>query len=87
VIKRVQSSAGVKKVVDNMNIGPVVLDTDFVLKQKVDSILTSEPMVRSRVKAGVVQLSGEIKRNDADKILKNINQLPVSRIENALMIK
>src|SRR4051812_46178088 len=41
VEKKVHSSPGVKKVVNQIQVGPVVLDNDFVLKQKLDSVLAS----------------------------------------------
>jgi hyperosmotically inducible protein len=87
VVARVQSSPGVKKVIDGIIIGPVTLDSDFVLKQKVDSVLASQATVQSQVKGGVVRLSGEVKKSDAEKLLKDIDRLPVSRIENGLTLK
>jgi hyperosmotically inducible periplasmic protein len=82
MIKRVLSTSGVKNVVDRVAIGPVVLDQDFVLKQKVDSVLSRYAGAASSVKNGVVYLSGDVKKAEAEKLLQSLNKLPLGSIVN-----
>lgn len=87
MIKQVKSSPGVKEVIDHIIIAPVVLDNDFVLKQKVDSVLAKYANVQSQVKGGVAILTGTIKQNELDKLMKAMNGLPVNGIDNQLTVQ
>jgi osmotically-inducible protein OsmY len=87
LIKRLQSTGGVKNVVDNITIGPVVLNNDFVLKQKVDSVLSSYASVESTVQKGVVTLNGSAKKDEANKVVQSLQQLPVVDVRNNLSIR
>lgn len=87
IVKRVQSIGGVKKLIDHISIGPVLLDSDFIVKRKVDSVLADYPQVEAQVKNGVVKLSGTIQKQNEEKLLKDIHHLPVAGIENGLAEK
>lgn len=54
--------------VDNISIGPVVLDNDFNLKQKADSVLSGYARVESTIKNGVVTLNSETKKEQAESL-------------------
>jgi len=87
LIKRLQSTGGVKKVVDSITISAVVLDNDFILKQKVDSVLAGYAGIQSTVKDGIVSLNGETKEEQKEKLFQSLNKLPVSGINNNLLVK
>ncbi len=82
--KTVKGIAGVRKVYNTIAIGPVILDEDFPLKQKVDSVLKKYNKAQAQVENGHVVLLGEVSQSDMPKILKSIGQLPVNMVENQL---
>ena len=84
LVKRIQATSGVKKVIDKTVIGPVILDRDFVLKQKVDSVLSRYAAVQSSVKNGVVFLAGDIKKDEFEQLLQTLNTLSITNIVNNL---
>lgn len=87
LVKSLQSSPGVKQVIDRIVVGPVLLDTDFVLKQKVDGVLAGYASVQSNVRNGIVQLSGTIPQRDQEKLVADISKLPPGGVVNALRVK
>src|SRR5947209_14049420 len=64
----VRDLAGVKEVIDNIVIAPVVIGTDRQLKQSVDSAMKEYPSVMASVRDSVVVLSGQGKDKDISKI-------------------
>lgn len=64
-----------------------MLDNDFVLKQKVDSVLAGYADVQLNVKNGVAILSGTIEKNKAGKLMQALHQLPLNSIVNNVAIK
>lgn len=80
LINNLKSTGGVKKVVDNIIVGPVVLDRDFILKQKVDSVLAGYASIEAT-------LEGEAKKEQGEKLFHSLNKLPLSGIINNLVVK
>jgi len=87
LVKRIQSTSGVKSVIDKTVIGSVVLDHDFVLKQKIDSVLCRYAAVESSVKNGVVVLTGNLKKDQSEQLLQSLNRLSIKNIVNNLSSK
>jgi hyperosmotically inducible protein len=87
LINSLKSTGGVKKVVDSIVVSPVVLDDDFILKQKVDSVLAGYATIETTVKNGVVTLDGELGKVQKEKLFQALNKLPLSGIVNNLLLK
>jgi len=87
LVKRIRSTSGVKSVIDKTVIGSVVLDHDFVLKQKIDSVLSRYATVESTVKNGVVVLTGDLKKDESEQLLQSLNRLSIKNIVNNLSSK
>jgi len=87
LVKRIRSTSGVKSVIDKTVIGSVVLDYDFVLKQKIDSVLSRYASVESSVKNGVVVLTGDLKKDESEQLLQSLNRLSIKNIVNNLSSK
>jgi hypothetical protein len=87
VEKRVKSSPGVKRTINNIAVAPVSLDNDFLLKQKMDSVLAGYASVQGEVKNNTVWLEGSIKHREMDKLLKSLSALPLSGIANNLVVE
>jgi len=82
-IKRI---AGVKQVNNMVAIAPVVLDHDFPLKQSVDSVLMKYSKAQAHVEEGHVVILGKASKEEADKLLKALDKLPISSVDNQLVI-
>jgi hypothetical protein len=82
----VQKIAGVKKVVNNISLSPVLLDENFSLKQSVDSVLKDYNLVTAQLQNKQVVLTGQAGEKEAQELTKSLQQLPVSGIENRLSI-
>jgi hypothetical protein len=80
----VKGIAGVKDVTNNIAIGAIVLDTDFSLKQKVDSVLKKYNKAQALVEDSNVVLLGEVSKEAVPKIMKAMDQLPVNMVDNQM---
>ena len=82
---------GVKSVVNNLTVAPppapVVITADDPLKVSVDATIKAYTGVNATVQAGVVTLTGEIKKADLQKLMMALNTLKPKKIENKLTIK
>lgn len=87
VENKVKGIYGVKDVVDNMVIAPVVIGTDYDLKQSVDSVLEKYAGAQAVVKDSIVTLEGTVKSQEAEKITAAVSTLKPRRIENKLSTK
>ncbi|MEX8548579.1 MAG: BON domain-containing protein [Mucilaginibacter sp.] len=74
----------VKGIVNHIEVAPVVLTTNFPLKQAADSVLKTYPTVRADVKGDTIVLEGKAKSQDAGKILAGLKPLHPQKIENQL---
>ena len=82
---------GVKSVVNNLTVAPppaapVVITADDPLKTSVDATIKTYPGVSATVQDGVVTLTGQIKRDDLQKLMVALNTLKPKKIENKLTI-
>ncbi len=77
----------VKGIINRIEIAPVVLNGDLVLKQAVDSVLKDFPLVEAEVKGNIITLQGKTEKKGADKILAGLNQLHPNKIDNQLKLQ
>lgn len=86
-----KSVKGVKSVINNAVIAtvqaPVEVSTDDALTTGVRDATKDHPTVTATVNAGVITLSGEIKRDQVSKLMQTLNTLNPVKIENNLTIK
>lgn len=85
-----KSAKGVKSVVNNATItavAPVQVSTDDALTTGVRDATKDHPTVTASVNAGVVTLTGDIKRDQLQKLIQTLNTLNPVKIENKLTIK
>jgi hypothetical protein len=87
VITTVKKIAGVKEIADSMVIQPVMLTADFSLKQSVDSVLKRYSLATAVVSNGTVLLQGKATGKDHQKITEALHQLPVSGIDNRMLLE
>jgi osmotically-inducible protein OsmY len=87
VCRKVKRLYGVKGVVNNLNIGAVVVGTDELLRQSVDSVLSNYAGVQAVVKDSIVELEGKLGSKESEKLLAAIEKLGPERVENKLIIK
>jgi hypothetical protein len=82
VVKQIKNIKVVKGVVDRINIAPVVLDNNLVLKSSVDSVLQTYPSVQADVTQTGVILNGTAPKKDVDKLMSAITKLDPGRVQN-----
>lgn len=74
----------VKGIINQIEVAPVTVKADFVLKQAVDSILASYPLAKAAVNGNTIVLEGKAEKKDMDKLLSGLNNLHPDKIENQL---
>lgn len=74
-------------VLDNIAIAPVVIGTDNLLKQSVDSTLKTYPGVRALVKDSIVQLQGYAETKDEQKLSTSIQELGPKQLQNQVVFR
>jgi len=89
-----KSVKGVKSVVNNCQVPPppppatpVTVNTDDALNKGVTDATKDYPTVKASVNDGVVTLTGDIKRDQLQKLMMSLNTLKPKKIENKLTIK
>jgi hypothetical protein len=78
---------GVKDVVNNIVVGPVVMGTDRGLKQGVDSVLKNYAGVQAIVQDSVVVLEGKLQNKDAPKLTSAIQTLQPKDLQFKLVMQ
>jgi len=78
---------GVKSVINNIVIAPVVIGTDHLLKQGVDSVLQKYPGVEAITKDSIVYLQGKVENTKLVEMKNAISSLKPKMIENRLAMK
>ncbi|MBE7170593.1 MAG: BON domain-containing protein [Williamsia sp.] len=78
---------GVKAVVNNITIAPVIIGTDQLLKQGIDSILKQYAAVEAITKDSLVLLKGKIEKDRTKELLAAVKQLQPKGIESDLSPK
>jgi Predicted periplasmic or secreted lipoprotein len=89
-----KSVKGVKSVVNNCVVPPppppptpVTVNTDDALTKGVMDATKDHPTVKASVNDGVITLTGDIKREELQKLMMSLNSLKPKKIENKLTIK
>jgi osmotically-inducible protein OsmY len=78
---------GVKGVINNISIAAVVVGTDELLKQSVDTVLQNYQGVQAIVSDSVAQLEGRVESKESQQLLASIEKMRPQRVENKLMVK
>ena len=83
---------GVQSVVNNLTVippppPPVTVNPDSALIQGVTDATKDFPTVKAAVDNGEITLTGSIKRSDLTKLMRTLNTLKPSKINNQLTIK
>jgi hypothetical protein len=87
VEKTAAAIAGVKQVVNQITIAPVVISSDRPLQQKVDSLLMAYPQAQGKVLDSVVTLQGQALERDVEKLQSGLKQLKIKGVDNQLSVQ
>ena len=82
----VKKIAGVSAVNNAITIGPVVINSDPLLKQSVDSVLKKYSQATAQLNNNNVILTGQVAKEEGHKIVEALQKLPVNSIDNRLTI-
>lgn len=74
----------IKGIINRIEVAPVTIKADFVLKQAVDSILTGYPLAKAAVNGNNILLEGKVPKKDMEKLLSGLNKLLPVKINNQL---
>lgn len=86
--KSVKDIDGVDKVVNNIQVAPVVVSGDETLRNGMQSVVSKYDGVQADVTGGVITLRGTIKnREDLQSLMQELSALRPQRIDNQLVIK
>lgn len=87
VLKDARNVPNVKSVIDDAitQAAPTVTPDDM-LKQKVDAILVSYPLVTASISDGMITLNGSIEREELPRLMKKMNEAQPRKVENLLKI-
>ena len=87
VLKDARNVPNVKSVIDDAitQAAPTVTPDDM-LKQKVDAILVSYPLVTASISDGMITLNGSIERVELPGLMKKMNEAQPRKVENLLKI-
>lgn len=87
VLKDARNVPNVKSVIDDAitQAAPTVTPDDM-LKQKVDAILVSYPLVTASISDGMITLNGSIEREELPGLMKKMNEAQPRKVENLLKI-
>jgi hypothetical protein len=75
VEETVKDIAGVKKVINNIELGPVLLNSDRTLKMAADSAIKNYAMARVTVSDSIITVKGNVSQKDVQKILTSLDSL------------
>ncbi|WP_207496924.1 BON domain-containing protein [Aridibaculum aurantiacum] len=87
LVQKVEKVHGVKSVVDQLQIAPVVFGTDYMLKQNVDSILQNYPGLQAIVQDSIVVLEGTVPKDKATKVVAAIQSLQPLALESRAVVQ
>jgi hypothetical protein len=79
VVKKIE---GVKSVINNCSIAPVVAPVVDGLQKSINEVLKDFPSVKAELNEGVLKLSGEIERARLQKLMMGLNALRTMGIKN-----
>lgn len=84
VEKKVANTYRVKQVINGIDIAPVVIGTDDLLKRSVDSVLQYYPGATAITKDSTVYLQGHVANDKEQELTQAINSLQPKTVENKL---
>ncbi len=84
VVRLVKDMAGVKQVVDQVQVAPLVIGTDYTLKSAVDSVLAKHPLALAEVQDSVVTLIGQVDEKQLQNLLSELSSLYPKQVHNQL---
>ncbi|QPH40178.1 BON domain-containing protein [Pedobacter endophyticus] len=77
----------IKKIDDKMMIGPVELNTNYILKQQLDSVLAEYPRATGKIDTNSIELNGVVKQQYLAKLLESVSHIkPEAVIINRLAV-
>ena len=89
--QEVKEIKGVKQVINNISLAaaqaPVEITADEPLNRSVNDVVKDYKGVSAEVNNGVVTLTGDIKRDDLQKLMASIHSLKPKSVENKLTVK
>ena len=77
---------GVKNIVDHISVSPVILNSDYLFKLSVDSVLDRYAQVSATVRDSIITLQGSLKQDESDKLMSKLNDLHPRDIRNKLVM-
>lgn len=80
----VRGTYGVKDVVNNISIAPVVIGIDQQLKQGIDSLLRDYPGIEAITKDSMVYLQGKLADDKVQKLKNEVNSLKPKMLDARL---
>ncbi len=84
----VKDIEGVKKVVNNITVTPVIqIASDKEIRDGLRDVMSKYGNIQADVNNGIIILRGEIKQNKIQQLMMELNTLRPKRIENQLFIK
>lgn len=86
IANKIKEMAGVKEVVNNIIIAPVILNTDHVLKKSVDSVLKKYPTIQATVQDSIIVVEGTIDSKKAQKLFNALQSLKAKGVTSQLVI-
>jgi osmotically-inducible protein OsmY len=83
----IKSVKGIKSITNNIQVVLPVISGDVVLTEGLKTALAAFTGVTGNVKDSVITLTGEIKRDDLQKVIMAVQALRPKKVENQLTIK
>ncbi len=87
VEKKVSEIVGVKQVVNQIAIAPVVINADYPLQQAVDSVCMKYAQALGHVQDSIVTVKGEVEHKELTKLMTALDSLHARKVENQLAVK
>jgi len=78
---------GVKNVINTITIAPVVIGTDHLLKQGVDSVLKKYATVQAIVQDSIITLEGKLDNKEAQQLTTAIQSLKPRAVEMKMTVQ
>ena len=75
VLQKLSSIHTIARVDDHLKIAPLLIDSNIILKQEVDSVLAAYPQVSAAVTGNFVTLRGRIEPVKVNTMLQSISKL------------
>ena len=86
VEETVRNIAGVKKVINNIELGSVVLNSDRTLKLAADSAIKNYALAQTTVTDSTITVKGGVSQKEVQKILTSLDSLHAKGVNNELTV-